>query len=1683
VSVANVVDSGRGAAQLAARYQVGERLGAGASGETFAATDTATDTACVIKLFADGSHGRRFALAEFRGLETLAHPSVVRLRDIGRLEDGRLYLVTDRIVGPGVEGIATVADEAERRALFVRAALDLASALAHLHARGIIHGDVCPANVRMSALGGGPPRAVLIDFGLAGPALPGDGAARGTLGYAAPEALTGARTPASDLFGLGATLFEAWSGTAPFGRGLRAAERVLAGPAPALSSVRPGLGPAWDSLFERLLAADPVDRPAHARLVLREVTRLGAGAATPTEVDLRVPYPDGDPLAGMFVGRRAERAALRGALERLAEGAAPASALALVGPPGSGRRTLFEAAAREVAVAAAAGTLPAIDVWRGDVAALEQLVGAVSRLPDDDAGRAVEARMAALAAAIELQARARPLCLFLDEGAASESLAAFMAGAAPTGRTLLVVPTREPIGRPFAAQIALPPLTPVEIRDLVAAGVDAEPPAAAIAAVTKTSGGNAALATLLARRLIANLRAGDDLMPIDGSGDLDGLLTAGLASLANETQRLLLAVALMDDGAAQVAALDEEQTARALAAARAAGWIDLGATGELRLPSAAHRRVVLAAVPAATAADVGARALLALGADDHDRADAHSWAGALRRAEALEVCGRPGEAAEILRGVASAATAAGDHAHAASLLERVAALAPGALTFSERLALATGLGAIGRYDDAAQVLATARTAASGPADVAASCEREAWLLVRRGDLEEARRALERGLALSEAAGLPAAALRARLGRLLVTAGRFAEALAIVEPVLAQAAAATATPATAAKDTVMALATETALLGSAYLGDFSRARERLASLGDGAGESRRAYLEGLLAQLAGDEGAAREAYRKAYQIAAGQNDVHTVAAVALNLGGLLIEEGLYGEALTAFARAVHELGRLGAAAELGPALVNAANLFVELGDLAAARRALDRALGLGAEGRASRAPATASFVEGDLARRRGEIDAALGHYRQSAGLFSALGQRSGAASAAFAIAETLAGAGRLADATRALAEAERVRVMPPDPSDDPELARAQALLLLADEGMEERTGAGGSAVLAEQLHRLARQTRARSRRPMAWRLAALAGRLAARAGAAAEARAAFDFGRTVFEEVRMATPEHHRAALESHPDAAWLRPEGVPGQGGAPGARAEAAESRLRRLLRINKRLNSELRLPRLLEMVLDTVIELTDAERGFLLLEDESGELNVKVARNIDQRTLETDELALSKSIARQAAAGGEPVVTIDAAGDDRFREALSVSDLHLRSVLAVPLVIKGRVAGTIYVDHRLRRGAFDQEDVRLVLDFAEQAAIALENARLLGELRRRERQVEALNRRLEAELAARREEISGIKVELRENREALAVRYDYRNIVGRTPRMLDLFRLIDRITDTALPVVIQGESGTGKELVARALHSNGPRRAHPFVGENCAAIPETLLESTLFGYTRGAFTGAEHDTRGLFEIADGGTLFLDEVGEMSPAMQGKLLRVLQEGEIRRVGAERTRKVDVRIVAATNQDLTRMVEEGKFRRDLFFRLNVAGISLPPLRERRDDIPLMVEHFLAKLAARDGRPAPKPIDPAAMARLAAYRWPGNVRELENEVTRAEALSGARITAADLAPRIGAADDPGVISTENQDNLVLKPRVERLERSLVREALGRSGNNQTKAAELLGLSRFGLQKKLKRYNFVI
>ena len=535
------------------------------------------------------------------------------------------------------------------------------------------------------------------------------------------------------------------------------------------------------------------------------------------------------------------------------------------------------------------------------------------------------------------------------------------------------------------------------------------------------------------------------------------------------------------------------------------------------------------------------------------------------------------------------------------------------------------------------------------------------------------------------------------------------------------------------------------------------------------------------------------------------------------------------------------------------------------------------------------------------------------------------------------------------------------------------------------------------------------------------------------------------------------------------------------QGRGPGAaprpdQSLAAEARLRRVLAVNRRLNSELSPERILEELIDTAIEILGAERGFLLL-SRGGVLEIQVARNIARADLGGEELALSRSIAERAASGGAPIVAVDAELDERWAGARSVAALHLRSVLAVPLSVRGRLVGALYVDHRLRKGAFRDDDVQLVLDIADQAALALAHAEHAREADSQRRELAELNRRLEAELERQAVELSSMRVELSASRDDFTSRYDYSSLIGASPALRELKRVLDRATASDVPVLIQGESGTGKELVARALHANGPRRGAAFVAANCGAITETLLESELFGVVRGAYTGADRERRGLFEVADGGTLLLDEIGEMSPQLQTKLLRVLQDGEVRRVGAERGRHVDVRIVAASNKDLARLVEDGHFRADLFYRVNVVRIDVPALRERLEDVPLLCEHFLRKHAG-DGPPRRLARD--ALRRLAAYHWPGNVRELENELRRAAVMaSGELISAADLSPRIIAG--PGGAEGEGdaaEGDLAVRPRVERLEKTLLREALRRAHNNQTQAARLLGLSRFGLQKKLRR-----
>lgn len=333
--------------------------------------------------------------------------------------------------------------------------------------------------------------------------------------------------------------------------------------------------------------------------------------------------------------------------------------------------------------------------------------------------------------------------------------------------------------------------------------------------------------------------------------------------------------------------------------------------------------------------------------------------------------------------------------------------------------------------------------------------------------------------------------------------------------------------------------------------------------------------------------------------------------------------------------------------------------------------------------------------------------------------------------------------------------------------------------------------------------------------------------------------------------------------------------------------------------------------------------------------------------------------------------------------------------------------------------------------------------------------------------------------EITSRENRIKELNKELGNRFKYDNMIGKSKPMQSLYSLMDKIKTADSTVMVQGENGTGKELIARSIHYNSNRKDKPFVIQNCSAFNDNLLESELFGHVKGSFTGALRDKKGLFEMADKGTFFLDEIGDTSPQMQVKLLRVLQEGTFMPVGATEGKKVDVRIIAATNRNLKEMVEQGTFREDLYYRLNVINIRVPPLRERKEDIPYLVDFFLAKISETSGG-AKRVLTKRALEKLYDYAWPGNVRELQNEIERLVVLSGdeTKLMAELLSPKVLESGDKNKVQGARLQGK-LKDALEDLEREMIREGLRRTGWNKSKLAKELGISRAGLIMKVEKY----
>ncbi len=482
---------------------------------------------------------------------------------------------------------------------------------------------------------------------------------------------------------------------------------------------------------------------------------------------------------------------------------------------------------------------------------------------------------------------------------------------------------------------------------------------------------------------------------------------------------------------------------------------------------------------------------------------------------------------------------------------------------------------------------------------------------------------------------------------------------------------------------------------------------------------------------------------------------------------------------------------------------------------------------------------------------------------------------------------------------------------------------------------------------------------------------------------------------------------------------------APGEDEAAGTVADL--DAYRKLYDFSAKLMEKYDLPDLLNALMDMVIQITNADKGFLIL-SEGAHLDVKVARNLKKENIADAVSQLSDAIIAKVIRAKRPIIISDAMNDAEFASSMSVMNLKLTSVMCVPLLERGNMLGLIYVGNDSVANLFEEQTLQVLSVFAAQASLIIRNALLVNELQLDNK---ALHEKLE---------------QLR-----------FGEIVGSCPAMQEVFKKVNKIASTDISVLITGETGTGKELIAREIHVRSNRAKGPFVSINCGAIPESLLESELFGHVKGAFTGAVANKQGKFHAADRGTLFLDEIGEMPMALQVKILRALQEKVVVKVGDTRPENLDIRVIAATNRDLEAEIKAQRFREDLYYRLNVVNLHLPPLRERGDDILVVARYLLARYAPEYGNRV-KGFSPNAVVAMRKYRWPGNIREMENRLKKGIVLSDKAL----LGP-----EDLDLTADTLPPILPLADAKDRFQREYINEVLALNNGNRTKTARDLGV----------------
>ena len=1681
--------------RFAGRYRLLRRLGQGGMGTVHLALDLSTNSECALKRLSPdfGGVAPDSLRTEFESLTRLRHPVVVAVHELGFAPDGTPFFTMEFVPGLPADRALTPGDWPSL--CFVAA--EVTHGLEALHGAGIVHGDLKPSNLLVipgAGQGTLPAGVRLVDFGLA--ALLGRARAghRGTPGYAAPEVVRGeAPGVASDLYGLGATLYTLAAGRAASAhRAAGAAPRRQQGGAPsALPLEEAGVPAPLAELILRLMAPAPEERPSDAREVRRELERIHPAARRSLAQRLRTER---------IVGRERELAKL----ERwLAAGPGSARVMEVSGEAGFGKTALLAELAVRAALsgqavvrlscgaAEVAGGLAAVlwrrlavearaeadgtDLTRRALAVLER--GDAVRTEDDVT---LLADSAAVWGRTIRERGVTPLILLGDWerlDATSRTLIRRTAlHPAATGLRWIWATPGGASGQPDddqvlfdagqADRLALGPLERDGLERLVAARLNVAAPKELCDFLWRRSGGHPGLAveslhaaaeagaleegeagltlhaanleglalpadfqSALRRRVEAlppDARAaaaalavwgrpvGMDkiraLVPDAGPAALDGLLSAGLASRDAEGRHALNPPGLGGQAVATLGDGDRQRLHRA--ALTQPGLSD------------AERFVHLRAVGAPREALAAAGAALAAGADESLAMEAAALAAA-------EV---PGESAAWQERAGRALVERGRHRAAIPYLERsLADDRDGAARPDRWHLLSAAYLRSGRPAEVGEVVAHALAEDPPPRFRALLLCNEASRLTALGQADAGLARAEEALALAttaadqEAIGMSALSV----GGAYQALGRTADA------------------------SVMALQAETACRRAGHRPGWTRAigqraaaaaaaqdheaAERLygEALGEARAGGQRQATEELLVQWAvfltevGRWADAREAHAEAARLALEDGRPRGASVAIANLAQL---DGLTGRPARALrqARAAVRLTRA-YLPRLEPfAWRSLAQAHRIAGRLRRAERAAARALAMA--GRAGRS------VDLDWCRiEYGRLCAAAGRWPEAAGVWArSLEAPRSVGSVAAVLLSSLSGRAAVrrrdfAGAASRLAQCGSWLAGRRAP-----YAAAHALQLEAECALAQGQWQEGVDLGRQALAAFAALPAPADGASAALDFARLA--MAARAGSGCPLGEWLQGALGAFERLGDHRGRERTLALAVE----WQHRTRAT-------APAIAGERDL--IQSVSRLLESLSDLRELTQRAMQLAVEQLDAERGVLLLADGAEGSLVPVVEHgaVDAATRDR-AVSYSRRVVERVALSGGSVLIGDAPTDPELRSD-SVLDLGLRSIVCVPLFVAGKVVGAVYLDDSRRADAFADTDRSLLEGFAHLVAVAIEKSRGHEEVRRANELLVGEN------LSLRRE---------------VGERFQPRNFIGGSSAMQKVLAVVERAAQTSTTVLITGENGTGKELIARILHHSGKQRLGPFVAVNCGAIPETLLESELFGILPRVATGVQ-GRDGRFVQADGGTLFLDEIGDMPLKQQVALLNVIASREVTPVGGGPAVPVDVRIIAASNRDLRRQVEEGAFREDLFYRLNVIPIEVPPLRERKADIPAMAHYFAAHFARQQEREEPE-LAPEFLAALMQSDWPGNVRELQNYVERVMAMTPGRVLHPHPLPRDLENRPPRLRLTRGRR---LRELVADLERSVIREALDRCGGNQSRAARELGITEQSIRYRLKKY----